>query len=151
MDLLTYEIYFTKTRGIISLLVRWFTWGKYSHVVIAKGGVAIEADPFKGVREIALRKVLEEATAYKHYKIMGSRLVWAFLQQQVGKGYDWAGIVAHVARWRKIQWRDAWTCSELIASAFEFADQPLLRGDPSRVTPETLRSSRLLQFIGEKE
>lgn len=64
---------------------------------------------------------------------------------QVGKPYDWRGILGFALR-RDWQETDAWFCSEFVAWCFERAGYPLLRADRSwRVTPRDLRMSLRLQ------
>lgn len=67
--------------------------------------------------------------------------VWDFLAGEMGKGFNWVGLLAgHVAKIARSQ-PDQWFCSELtyaVLQQFSLLDLP--QREPARVSPADLRS-----------
>lgn len=132
---------FSRQRSLSSMLIRWFTWSRWSHVsVVVSDTMVIDARAGGGVRYRSLDELLSKASAHEVVDIAlpdeGEAL--AFLQAQIGRRYDW-GMVLGVL-WRSGRWADpdAWSCSELGAAA-ECAGRLIrFRAEAKRITPELL-------------
>lgn len=139
--------------SLISRLIRWRTWSDYSHVsLIRVTGEVIEAWHRGGVQA---RACWDEAhtpgTVIELYAVEASleaqERAWAFAEAQVGRGYDWRGILGFLTR-SDGQRPRLWFCSELVASAFDSAGVPLLgRMPPHRMSPGDVVHSPRLRYI----
>ncbi|WP_111496142.1 C40 family peptidase [Marinobacter bohaiensis] len=136
---------FSTTKGIGSQVIRWATWSPYSHVdLVLADGRLLGATARYGV---SIRNP-EPTLACAQFQVPGSVEAIEAARSQIGRPYDWAGILGWGFR-RNWQEQDAWFCSELIAWAFEQAGCPLLRGDRShRITPRDLLLSPMLVPTG---
>ena len=133
------RVIFCRRRNLGSLLLRTILWSQWSHCAIIDGDDVIEASFPHGVRRRPLQELIDEAT---HYEIVPfitevPETVLAMARLQLGKPYDWRGVIGIEAR-RKWQDDDAWFCSELIAGAFALAGQPRFRAHAWRITPRDL-------------
>jgi hypothetical protein len=104
---------FTYNPTFYNRAIRFFTWYEYTHVeLVIKPGVYIGSLPGKGV-------VCHNKSAVKE-KFMTldvpSEPVVEFMCSQLGKKYDWSGVIGLPFR-RRWQSEDKWFCSELIATA----------------------------------
>jgi Orthopoxvirus protein of unknown function (DUF830). len=135
-------VVFSKENSFPSILLRWFTWSKFSHVeVILSNGNTIAATAKHGVCLVkssdSSKKFVKKfiyLSKFEYFKFEG------FLLSQIGKPYDWTGVFGFLPR---LRWQDdgAWFCSELVAAAFTCAGKPLTIKDSWRVTPEDLLDS----------
>ncbi len=135
---------FSTTDALLSRAIRWlsFSWASHVDIVLPNGvllgalttpGVCLHQPPAGGYRRV------------ERYAVdLPARPVLAFLRKQLGKPYDWTGVVGWAIR---RDWHDPrhWFCSELVAAAFEAAGTPLLRAPQSRVTPQDLLMSPWLR------
>lgn len=125
-----------------SALLRLAMWSPWSHVGIVdpRTGHVIEAVAGRGVIQRRLDDVIATSSRYELVALPASNpaaVIDAALQQ-LGKRYDWWGVIGLGVR-RQWQQDDAWFCSELAASAFAAAGEPLFRADClRRVTPQHL-------------
>lgn len=123
-------------KGIISALIRWQTWSRYSHVAaVLPDGSVIEAWPGKGVHR---RPFWSDITGIEFFKIVDPRYsperAQEFLHEQIGQGYDYLGVLRFLSRRRKSN--DKWFCSELIFRAASAGGALLLRRiAPPQVSP----------------
>ena len=133
------RLVFTRRRHPGSVLLRAFLWSAWSHCAIVDGVDIIEAAADGGVRIRELGDLLRESSEHAFVDVPTSdaRAVIAAARSQVGKPYDWLGVLGIGVR-RRWQDNDRWFCSELIAWAFERAGWPLFRGQPWRITPRDL-------------
>lgn len=129
---------FSGGMGLTGRVVQAATWSWASHVDFElEDGRLLGAVPGRGVcvrdpRHDAPSRV-ERYQVKLPWGLYGSPLDWAL--NQVGKPYDWAGVLGYALR-RRWQDKDAWFCSELVAFAFRGAGYPLLRAnDAWRITP----------------
>jgi uncharacterized protein YycO len=140
--------------GLMSRLIRWRTWSKVSHAawLLADGSV-IEAWTSGGVRHVAsLSTRHHPGTTVRIYRVPGlhSETVEKLLTSQLGKKYDWLGILGFVFR-RRTQNQDRFFCSELIYWACRMAGLELLREvEPWQVSPGELATSPFLEFVREE-
>lgn len=135
------RVVFTRKRTLGSLLLRVFQWSEWSHCALIdeRRGTIIEAAAFGGTQERHLMALLSEASASAVIDVpcRSASAVLAAARAQLGKPYDWLGVLGIGLR-RRWQDADRWFCSELIAHAFEAAGEPLFRGQPWRITPRDL-------------
>ena len=128
-------------------LIGWYTRSLYTHVdAIMPGGGLLGARIKGGVqsRPPDYRTFTRCARFTTTLSPEAENRFYGTLVSQLGKPYDWTGIVGFIA---DRDWRDPshWYCSELIAWAFEQAGRPLLRIDNlDRVTPRDLTTSLLI-------
>lgn len=130
-------VIFGRDSSIQSRFVRTMLWSEWSHCGIVDHDVVIEAQPSLGVVE---RPVTDFMDAYPNYGVIriptqNSKAVIDTARSQLGKGYDWLGVLGIAARHRYAEDTQAWFCSELIAWSFEHAGSPLFTKKPWRVTP----------------
>ena len=132
------QVVFTRSHAIGSLLLRTALWSPWSHCAIVDGEEVIEAAAFGGVRVRPLADMLADATKMAFVTLPGdTQAVIAAARSQIGKPYDWAGVLGFGFR-RRWQDDDAWFCSELVAWAFAEAGTPLFRTEHWRITPRDL-------------
>lgn len=135
---MTVQVVFTRSHAIGSLLLRTALWSPWSHCAIVDGEEVIEAAAFGGVRVRPLADMLADATKTAILTLPGDpQKVIAAVRSQIGKPYDWSGVLGLGFR-RRWQDDDAWFCSELVAWAFAEAGAPLFRTQPWRITPRDL-------------
>ena len=143
----TPKILLYKGRGMVSRLIRWQTNGSYSHAALQRpDGRIIEA--WHKPPKVRLTR-LKDWSNVEAYEVVGmtpeqwdEAIAWA--ESQIGKKYDFGGVMRFVTRWRKKQ-DDKWFCSELVFEAIKRAGVPLLeRVQCSQVSPTVLSFSPLL-------
>lgn len=131
---------FTRRRALGSALLRAVLWSRWSHCgIVVPGGDAIEAS-VHGVVQRPLEAMLAECDGYELVTIPCPD-PWAVIraaQSQIGKPYDWLGLVGWGFRARHWESTGRWFCSELIAWAFAQAGYALVRIDAWRVSPPML-------------
>lgn len=139
----------------VSRLIQWRTWSPFSHAAWVYGdGAVIEAWKGVGVHEADnLGSAHRPGTRVELLSIqLTDSEEWdlmAFLRAQIGKRYDYRGVLGFISHRDSAQQQNAWFCSELIAAAFESIGRPLLaRIPPWRVTPGMLWTSPLLKQEG---
>ena len=105
--------------------------------------------PFQGVRKLTFWEDVSKIDFFLVTGTYNNTRAVEFLEAQIGKGYDWYGILRFLPRWRKDN--DRWFCSELAFEALRRAGITLLRDIPAtKVTPGGLASSPYLtQISGE--
>ena len=133
------RLVFTRRHALGSLVLRTFLWSAWSHVALIDGDEIIEAAAGHGVRVRPLAELLGEASEHEVIALpaRSPRAVLAAARSQVGKPYDWRGVLGIGAR-RRWHDTDAWFCSELVAWAFARGGSPLVRIDTWRITPRDL-------------
>ena len=135
---MTVQVIFTRSHAVGSILLRAALWSPWSHCAIIDGDEVIEAAAFGGVRVRPLADMLADATKHAIIELPGNaEAVIAAARSQIGKPYDWAGVLGFGFR-RRWQDDDAWFCSELVAWAFAEAGTPLFRVEAHRITPQDL-------------
>ena len=129
--------------SLLSKGIRAFTWGEYSHIAWPlfsgniieawKGGIRITQHPFTG-HSRRTRVWLHDVIDFDESK---RPAVEGFLLSQVGKGYDYSGILRFMRRRDPRRWRDMtakdvdpadvnrWICSSIGAYALARYERPL--------------------------
>ncbi|MBW1672137.1 MAG: hypothetical protein JRJ45_00575 [Deltaproteobacteria bacterium] len=110
-----------KGRSIFSKLIKIQTRSDYSHVAfLLDDGTVIEAWALLGVRHVASpTEAHKSGTVIDTFEIESeydSLATMDFLKSQLGKKYDYRGIVRFLTR-RKSPADDRWFCSELVMEA----------------------------------
>lgn len=132
------QVLFTRSHALGSVLLRTALWSPWSHCALVDGDTVIEAAAFDGVRASPLADLLAHATKAAMIVLPGEpEKVIAAARSQIGKPYDWAGVLGFGFR-RRWQDDDAWFCSELVAWAFAEAGTPLFREHAWRITPRDI-------------
>lgn len=135
---MTVRVVFSRNHTPGSILLRAALWSPWSHCAIVDGDTVIEAAAFHGVRERPLLDFMADATKADVLELPGgAAAIIAAARSQIGKPYDWAGVLGFGFR-RRWQDDDAWFCSELVAWAFAEAGTPLFREHAWRITPRDI-------------
>jgi hypothetical protein len=145
-------------RGIslASRLIRLRTWSDYSHASWISEDFKLEIESWgRGVQANGVPFSLH--TPHTAVDLFDVPILTAgeceglqhFLLRQVGRSYDWPGILGFVTRRDQgAESQRKWFCSELLAAAFESIRRPLLcRIKPWRVYPGLLAYSPMLSFL----
>lgn len=137
-----------KMRSLMELpsyLINKYQWGtEYSHVSIVDprpnntGKIMIWEAWWDGVRycEYDFDRVAD--AFYIDVPDSKVRLLVAWLDQQVGKPYDYFGLLGFLWRSNKYQNPNKWFCSELVATAFKVSHCKLYNWNiikPHQITP----------------
>jgi hypothetical protein len=148
------KLAFYEGRSFVSRLIKWVTWGKFSHVaVILDDGRILEAwhNP-SAVRWIKhLGEGHEPGTSVELFDLpelphLGAAEVLA--QASIGAKYDFWGILGFVLR-RRTHNRRKWFCSELAATICKVGGVDLIaRTPPWKISPSMLATSPLLVPYG---
>ncbi len=124
-------IFTYRKKGIIPTLIRWFSKGKWSHVIVEVNGNHYEAI---GGRVMGINGVVAGPSPFSYHrglytvgehKVVEVETKWIkqtedFLKSQVGANYDILGFLSFGLRW--IQGKAAaYYCSELGLKAYEIA------------------------------
>jgi uncharacterized protein YycO len=146
------DLIFTRSQTVTSAVIRFRTWGDYSHVMLCgkKWPEVISADA-EGVtlRDMTEREFenpssilgLPDLPEPKRWEI----LEWAY--SQIGKGYDFLGLADFLIN-ADVQSEDRFFCSELVFLSYKNAGIELLkRIDHAFVSPRDLYISPLLEVI----
>lgn len=133
----------TDKQDYISRLIRFFTWSKFSHVVLINpdGSSYIESTHGVGVRELPISEFLKKGcvkfgTIYHPFP----GKVWELVKGEIGKPYDDLYIYGWLCR---RNWQDdaKWACCELVPAMAARAGYPIIREDCfTKITPELLYS-----------
>ena len=147
--------------SLTSRLIRWFNWGVYSHAAWCReDGGSYEAwrgisrgDRQAKVRFGTLGANHTPGTRIDLFDVSGLTtinkiVIERFLHSQLGKPYDWMGIVHFVTRRPEYpSGQEKWFCSELVAAACAHGGVPLFRELPAyKISPSMLACSPLLQY-----
>lgn len=111
-----------KGKSIFSKLIQLQSRSPYSHVaILLSDGTVVESWAFIGVRHVSSPTEAHKAgTVIETYNIDGDYdelAVMDFLKSQLGKRYDYRGIVRFLTR-RASPADNRWFCSELVMEAF---------------------------------
>jgi len=153
------KAYILASKGIspTSRLIRWWQWGfPYTHIAYCLD-LSDQNDPivveawWNGVRKGWFSEVHTPGTEFAVYSVQVTEKqkekIENFLQQRLGKPYDWLGILGFPLRNWKLEKKDRWFCSELVFTAFQRAGVELLKNThPSEVSPRLFLKSPILQF-----
>lgn len=132
------KVLFASKPGIASFLIRKFTWSRFSHVAIVMDGYVIQSTFLKGVHTVTLEEFYSEYPRIEevNIKLPNELAAKVWLQEQIGKPYDFGFILGFV--FRKDNWEksSAWVCNELMEFACVVGGKRRIRGNISRVSPQ---------------
>jgi len=129
---------FCRRRNVGSLLLRTFTWSSWSHCgIVTPDLTVIEAAAFHGVVERPWSEFIAGVSRYSVRSIdvpdEAAAIEWA--RSQVGKRYDWSGVIGLGLR-REWDQPQAWFCSELLEAAAAAGGRRRFVHQARRVTPQ---------------
>lgn len=143
-----------KGAGFGGGLIKWFTFGGYSHVSLvfvgsAMGNLEIDALQGKGVScrvdgQIKNPRDLFEVSADADRV----QSIYATAQTLCGRKYDWRGIYGFLRR-KKRENPNKWFCSELVAHCLKENGIELLRLPAWKQTPVMVCSSLQIKPVKE--
>ena len=134
----------------LSRLIRWQTRSIYSHIAISHEGQVVEALGTRG--RVVLAKDFREyhtpGTVVTVLEVPGvdDDAAWDFALEQVGKPYDYRGIVRFVTR-QSYHQNGRWFCSELASAACSAGGVELLRIPHHESSPRDVAASPVLEFV----
>lgn len=147
-----------KGKSIVSGIIRWITWGQYSHASWIRDDYkeyeswqlsGVVFNPLWGSRhtpgtEVDLYDFRQPLTC-KELTIMED-----FMRDCVGEKYDWAGVLAFLPIIRLFKGHNdgRWFCSEFIAEALKQAGRELYEKDSYKVSPSDIAFCPLLKCVG---
>jgi hypothetical protein len=140
----------------VSKIIRAFNWSPYSHVAWIDDAdfSVIEAWHRGGVTHVESPNVNHTpGTMVDLFTVTGEQpfqteIIRKFLKDQVGKKYDFAGVLGFIFRAKRLHRKDKWFCSELVAEAYATAGLPLLRLPSFKIYPGMLAASPMLKHCG---
>jgi hypothetical protein len=138
-----------------SRMIEWFSWSVYSHASLARrmeDGHWRNIEAWAGaVRETAgLLVGHDPKTPVDLFRFVNpltyleTEMLWDAAQQEIGKPYDYRGVLSFVLR-RRMQRPGAWFCSELVAAKCAAISRPLFTCEPWRVAPGMIADSTVLE------
>lgn len=133
-------------KSFVSHIVKWFQWGyPYTHIAYVLDDIdkdnPLIIEAWYDVHACKYN-VYHKGDPFEYFTIETTdrqrRQVERFLFRQLGKPYDWLGIIGLVLH-KDIEDRQSWFCSELIAEAFYRAGINILVSIQSyKVTPRLM-------------
>jgi hypothetical protein len=128
-------IFYKDSGNFFDKLIRWWTYGPYSHCEIVINGVMYSADS----RNNIVRKAyfMQDVSKWDEVTLnLPSAPIKAFLESQLGKEYDYIGIIFSQIFNLKFHNKNKWFCSELCAAALK-TDLGILQSS-QRIHPNKL-------------
>lgn len=132
------SVVFCRNKKIGSLLIRLFTWSRWSHCAIINDQSVIEARMPLGVVVRPLSDFIKDYSSYEvvKFKVESKSKVISAALSQKGKPYDYMAIIGILFK-RDWQNKSKWFCSELVAWALSQGGRHLFRKERlNRATPE---------------
>jgi len=143
-----------KGKSFFSRIIRFMTWGEYSHTAIMFSEVEI-IEAWQGSNAVRVIKSLAEGhksgTPVDIYRVemtdAQEHLFRQFITRQVGKKYDFKGIFGFLVR-KNAHKKERWFCSELFAAGCEASGVELLNNVlPHQVSPSMVTRSTKTTLI----
>jgi hypothetical protein len=115
----TIKILFARSNTITGFIVRTGLMSEYNHVGIMVRGMVYDSTVGAGVSKHSESDFRDHwDIGYEvDFAVSDTLPVFAFLETQLGKGYDWKAIVSFPFQ-RDWQQDNRWMCSELVAECF---------------------------------
>jgi len=162
-----------KGKSIIDRLIRWYEWGKYSHVMLAydinKSNIlntyiyensGLPIIPRKNLKSGARKGYIKDL--HSNYKVNDIDIYvisiknnqfaklnkWINIQIESNVKYDYLDFIAFILRNDKLNNPKKFVCSTFIFRAFKVAGVNLLNLPEYKVTPTLLCASPLLKKVG---
>lgn len=147
------KLAFYQGRSFVSRLIRFVTWGKYSHVaVILDDGRILEAwHKPSGVRWISHlgdgHQVGTLVDVFDVPELPFPHSATAAAADMIGMKYDFAGLLGFVVR-RRTQDSNRLFCSEAAVMLAAIGGVELIRAPAWKVSPSLLATSAVLKLYG---
>ena len=143
------QIIFASDKEPISKIISTITACKYHHVGAVFGDFVYEAR-FKGVVKTPLAE-FKKRGEYEifDYPLKDEAAGLEFANEQIGKDYDFAGLISFPLR---VQWQDPskWYCSEEVAGIANAGGTPIAHESLHGVSPRDLLVILKYISIGNK-
>lgn len=134
------RLIFTRQHSIGSLLIRFFTWSRWSHVAILEDDSMVIDSTFLhgGVRRRPLAELLAQASRHQmlDLNVPNEAAALDFARAQIGRPYDWTAVLGILFRAPGWALPDRWFCSELAEAVVLAGGLKRFREDAARITPE---------------
>jgi hypothetical protein len=113
--------------NIIAWAIRIRTFSQYFHVEMVVGDKWISTNPQAGAVYINDLLPLNDKYDYIDVNIHKSKVdkMIKFAEKQVGKKYDWLGILLSQAVNVDVENKDKWFCSEIVAEMLKVAGEDI--------------------------
>lgn len=140
---------FSATVGWVSRLIRWTTWGTFSHVdfIWPDGRLFGSLPQFGGVCFHPPEQYIRYAVFAANVTSEQANKIYQYALSQEGKPYAWDAIFGFALRMNRWHDNKSFFCSELVAAAFAYAGYPLADAESWRLSPEDLVRSERLNFV----
>lgn len=132
------EAIFCRRHTAGSVLLRTFLWSSWSHCgIVLPDDTVVEARAFEGVVRRPVSHLIAESSKSQRREIPvpDDAAAYQFAIDQVGKPYDWRGVIGLGLR---REWDDPadWFCSELVEAAAAAGGRQRFVHQVQRVTPQ---------------
>lgn len=133
------KMMFTNSNKIGSFMIRWVTWSDYSHTALLIDDNTIAHADFSGVHVEPIQALKDRSknwmiVEYEYDRV--DEVIKACLEQ-VGKPYDYTGVLGILFRDVNLQDDSKWWCSEYPAGGCNKAGKPMFQEEyMSRITPQ---------------
>jgi len=136
------QLCFSTSWGPVSSIIRFFTWSTISHVdFVVPNGLLGAREMGVKIRPWGTGNPTRDIIAHVDCTDEQAQAVYKFAYEQIGKPYNYLGIVGIVIR-HDFPSKNRWFCSELVIAAFQSAGIPLVNiNQVGRVSPEMLLES----------
>lgn len=126
-----------------SFIIRKLIGSEWSHVDIvdSQKNTVIGSTRKKGVGEFSVKSRLNSASKAAIMTIGGvsSGPIIQYAREKEGMDFDWLGLFAILLRCFKLNNKNKYFCSEIVAESFINAGYPIVKeGDEWKVTPQTI-------------
>ena len=141
------DIIGTHGTGLISKAIQWYTHSEYSHIRIATSDTKFTEATWPRVRKgniSELKKGYTVKTPIAPLTIEEQTKLRLFLELQIGKKYDWRGLISFIIR-KNVQNKNWYYCNELAEEAYVTIKRQLVGGKSYWHTPDDLMNSLLLK------
>lgn len=133
------KVMFTNSKMPLSPIIRAVTWSKFSHMAIVINDHEILHSDFHGVR---IEPLVDLQARSKNWMIVEYKcdrpedLITA-CKTQLGKPYDFTGLIGIAIRDVNLQDDSKWWCSEIPAFGALISNQPFFQDEYlHRITPQ---------------
>ncbi len=134
-------IAFEKGNSFSAKVIKYITKSKYSHCELIIDNKWISSDPKVGGAYVNDLRPLTDKYDYITVYVDGAtkRKALGFANNQVGKKYDWCGVLCtHLFKIDREN-NDKWFCSELVCTLLQKMENPQVKGaKPADLTPQDL-------------
>lgn len=131
------KLIYINGNNIPAHIIKLLTFSKWSHVgVCLDDNTVVDTTLFNGVKKWPMDTFLKRYPRYEYVEVHlpDSEAAKQFLENQIGKGYDWKAVLGFLFR-RKWNIEDSWFCSELAEATCSRGGRQRFRDEVHRITP----------------